>query len=97
MAFFVGGALVSVISVLRFQALMQEVIDDLPNSVKRQQRYSGMLEDPRYSNALYFDLLFKKLDVAVGRDRLRKARRWFLGAVTAFIVLGIAITILTIV
>lgn len=94
-ALFVAGALVSVIGVLRFQALMREMIDDLPDSITREPRYRRVLGDPRYSNALYVDLLLKKFEVTAEWSLLRKARRWFLAVVGTFVVIGLAIVVLS--
>jgi hypothetical protein len=53
------------------------------------------LGDPRYSNALYVDLLLKKFEVTAEWSLLRKARRWFLAVVGTFVVIGLAIVVLS--
>lgn len=91
---FISAILVTILCALRFQSTIQDLIAQLPEYVRQQERYTRTFDNAFYSNRLYFDLLLGRLSgSAVTLEKITIARRWlvatFSGPIAVFVLFAI--------
>jgi len=83
------------ISMICYQVVMRELVDKIPDSIKKKREYLMMFENPYYSNKLHFDILFGNVSMSEDEYKrlVKQARLYVLIGTCCILIVGCGIFI----